>query len=422
MARPPKMPSGLEKRAGAYYSNFRAAGRRIRKRLSTDFRTACELLTELRARADRGDFGLLDNDCKWSELRAEFLQWARQSVRRPGEYEADLKRFEKFMQMQSVRQMSQAVVLAYREWRLGQSIVVHSRKANAAPLARTVSPRSVNREVGTLNNMLNKGVEWGRIGSNPLAGLKPLRHDKPVKQRRSLNVEEIDRLFANSPAYLLPAWRTFACTGLRLKELADLRFSDIDVERQTLTVRAEVAKSKKAREIPLDDALLAMLVELKGRAGERQPVAGKTEAETVDQAARFSRDHVFVTTANTPHRSGLLKLFYGACKRAGIDDAGSGGSVDLHSLRVSFTTLALENGASPKAVQAILGHATLGMTMNVYAKATERAKRDAITALPFATSSAPAHIVSVHSGRKVAASNFESSQHNGSQRLALAGG
>ncbi len=422
MGRQPKLPTGLEKRGDAFYSNFRAAGRRVRKRLSTDFRTACELLTDLRSRADRGDFNIVDNDCPWSELRGEFMRWARQSVRRPGEYDADLKRFEKFLAVQSVRQVSQAVVLSYREWRLAQSIVVHSRKKNAAPLARKVSPRSVNREVGTLNNMLNKGVEWGRIGSNPLAGLKPLRHDKLVKQRRSLTVEEIGRLFDNSPAYLLPVWRTFACTGLRLCELADLRFSDVDFERQTLTVRPELAKSKKERDIPLDDALLAMLAELKGSAGERQPVAGKTAAETIDQAERFSRDHVFVTTANTPHRAGLLKLFYAACNRAGIDDARSGGSVDIHSLRVSFTTLALENGASPKAIQAILGHSTLGMTMNVYAKATERAKREAITALPFATSKAPEHIISVQSGRNVAATNSNATQRDSPKRLMLMGG
>jgi len=275
--------------------------------------------------------------------------------------------------------------MSYRQWRLGQSIVVSGRKPDTPPLARKVSPRTLNREVGTLSNMLNKGVQWGRIGSNPLAGLKPLRHDKPVKQRRSLTVDEITRLFEHSPDYLRPVWRMFACTGLRLRELADLRFSDTDFDRRTVSVRAEVAKSKKAREIPLDNTLLAVLVELRDKAGDRQPGFGYSAAEKADRAAPFSRDHVFVTTANTPHRNNLLRLFYAAFRRAGIEDAGSCGAVDLHSLRVSFATLALENGASPKAVQAILGHATLGMTMNVYAKGTEQAKWDAITALPFAS-------------------------------------
>jgi integrase len=153
-----------------------------------------------------------------------------------------------------------------------------------------------------------------------------------------------------------------------------------------------------------------MLIELRDTAGDRQPDPGHSPAEKAARAARFSRDHVFVTTANTPYRGGLLRLFYAVCRRAGIEDAGSCGAVDLHSLRVSFATLALENGASPKAVQAILGHATLGMTMNVYAKATERAKRDAITALPFASTSTPDHLISVQNVRKVFASKKQSAQ------------
>jgi integrase len=67
----------------------------------------------------------------------------------------------------------------------------------------------------------------------------------------------------------------------------------------------------------------------------------------------------------------------------------------IHSLRVSFTTLALEGGANPKAVQAILGHSTLALTMGIYARATDRAKREAIGALPFAKVSAPEHVIAV---------------------------
>jgi integrase len=91
----------------------------------------------------------------------------------------------------------------------------------------------------------------------------------------------------------------------------------------------------------------------------------------------------------------LLRKFYGTCKRAVIADGKRGGAVDLHSLRVTFTTLSLEGGASPKAVQTILGHATLDMTMRVYAKATDRSMRDAINALPFARASVPNHVLAI---------------------------
>jgi len=258
--------------------------------------------------------------------------------------------------------------------------------------------------VGTICNLLNHGVDWKRIDHNPIASVKPLPQGDPAKQRRSLTLEEVEALFEHSPERLKPVWRLFMVTGVRKEELVDLRFDDIDWDRQTMTVRGSVAKSKKSREIPLDDTAMSMLIELRKAAADRKPIAGPTAQQTEQQRRNFSRDHVFVSRANTPMRNNLLRAFYVVARRAGIEGAEPHGSVDIHSLRVSFTTLALGNGASPKAVQAILGHSTLAMTMNVYAKATERSKRAASGAIPFAKASGPDHVLSVsdHSGYKSA--------------------
>ena len=53
----------MTKRDDTYFAAFRAGGRRIHRRLSSDFKTAGELLNELKARADRGHYGMVDNDC-----------------------------------------------------------------------------------------------------------------------------------------------------------------------------------------------------------------------------------------------------------------------------------------------------------------------------------------------------------------------
>jgi integrase len=394
MPRERKLPPGLWKRGRVYYARFRANGRLVRKRLSTDFCAACELLNELRARADKADFGLVDNDYPYEELKAKFIRWARQSVRNPHEYEADLKRFEQFSMLRNVRQIDQDHVMAYRAWRLAQTV-------GGRPGGRAISPRTVNREVNTLTNMLNKGVKWKKIGSNSLVGLKPLPHDERVKNRRALTLDEVQAVFDHSPPHLRPVWRMFMCTGIRHSELVELRFSNIDFQRRIITIPASRAKNHKAREIPLDDTMLETLVELRGQARHRNPIAGTTAEATARQAAGLSKDHVFVTLANTPLRSNLLRRFYKVCEKAGVDDACRGGAVDIHSLRVTFTTLSLEHGANPRAVQGILGHSTLAMTMGVYAKATERSKRAAVDALPFASATAPDHILAVHDAHTV---------------------
>jgi integrase len=370
------------KRGDTYYSNFRVGGRLVRKRLSTDFEAAAEVLNELRARADRADFNLVDNDYSWDELKAEFIRYKRQTSRNPAEYEADLQQFEKYCKVKSVRQITHQYVVGFRDKRLSDE-------------TKCVCPRTINKQVGVLRHMLNKGVEWGRIGSNPIKGIKPLKHDTPTKQRRALAAEEFQAIFDTSPDYLRPIWRMFASTGIRKDELVDLQFDDVDWEAKSIVIQAGNSKNHKAREIPLDDETFATLERLRHEAHDRQPMPGKTARMTEQQAANFSADHVFVTQVNTPWRNNLLIRFYAVCKRAGITDAVRGGAIDIHSLRVSFTTLALEGGANPKAVQAILGHSTLALTMGVYAKATDRAKRAAIGALPFAKMSAPEHVIAI---------------------------
>ena len=391
MARKRKLPQGLWKRGKVYYARFSSGDRLVRKKLSSDYTVACQLLNELKSRADRADFGILDLDYPWADLKASFLHWARQSVRNHREYASDLSQFEKFSHVQNVSEVTAERIDAYRNWRLDQG----------------VTARTVNKQVGTINNMLNKGVDRFKvIAHNPIAVVSPLPHDQKSKQRRSLTLEEVESLFHHSPDYLRPVWRLFMVTGIRKEELVDLRFDDIDWDRQTMTVRASVAKSKRSREIPLDDAMMAVLIKLKEQAADREPMVGRSRIQ-VAQRANFTRDHVFVTQANTPLCNNLLDRFYSTCKRAGIEGAEKWGSVDIHSLRVTFTTLSLEHGASPKAVQSILGHSTLALTMGIYAKATERAKRDAISALPFASDSTPKHAIPMQRAATKTTTSFE---------------
>ncbi len=402
MPRQRKLPCGMWQRGDVYYARFRANGREVRERLSTDYRVACQMLNDLRARADKADFGMIDNDYPWAKLRDEFIAWAKQSVRDWEQYARDLRRFESFAPLGAVRDIDEQRIYGYRKWRLDAG----------------KSPRTVNREVGTINNLLNRGVAWKRIAENAIVGIKPLAHDKPAKRRRSLSVEEVERLFAVSPPELLPIWRLFMCSGMRKNELVNLRFSDIDFERKVATVRAESSKSRKAREIPLDENSLEILTELREQSRQRKPMKGRTEAESEQVAQQFSKDHVFVTKFNTPRRNNLLRTFYAICRKAGIEDAHRRGSVDIHSLRVTFTTLALENGAPPKAVQAILGHSTLALTMGVYAKATDRAKRAAVSALPFAAAGLPDHVVSLQNAHRMRTSSNSTPQPIGIKELA----
>ena len=57
--------------------------------------------------------------------------------------------------------------------------------------------------------------------------------------------------------------------------------------------------------------------------------------------------------------------------------------MDVHSLRRTFATDLIVNGADPKTVQELLGHKTLAMTMKLYAKVRPQNKRQAVARLSY---------------------------------------
>jgi integrase len=178
---------------------------------------------------------------------------------------------------------------------------------------------------------------------------------------------------------------------MRKSELANLRFSDIDWQSGELVIRGEHAKNSRERRIPIETGLWDILKRQAADAPSRQPGSGSRPEITQRVQERFTKEHVFVTTENTPltHGSGLYHAFIRCCELAGIptktyDSLGCVSEhVDVHSLRRTFATNALVNGADPKSVQEILGHRTLDMTMRIYAKIKAEPKRRAIAKLSY---------------------------------------
>src|SRR5262245_31513166 len=252
--------------------------------------------------------------------------------------------------------------------------------------------------------MLNWGVSPARLfATNPIAGLTPIPHHRP-KEGRPLSDDEVRRLLDASPPHWRNVWYAFLVTGLRKGELAGLRFSSefLDWEAGEIIVPDWLAKNGVRRRIPMDGELSKIIKQLEAGRLERLPGKGRGRVNTAQVRARFTRDRVFVTTENTPldHKGNLWRTFVACLKRAGIqrqtfgNDGGLVEHVDLHSLRRTFATSLIVNGADPKTVQELLGHKTLAMTMKVYAKVRAQTKRQALGRLSYAAGATPPdHVV-----------------------------
>jgi integrase len=232
--------------------------------------------------------------------------------------------------------------------------------------------------------MLRWGVSPAKlIGPNPPQGVKALPHLRP-RDGRALDPGEVAAPLKASRPHWRDVWYAYLVTGMRLNELSRLTFDDIDREARELIVRAHKAKGRRERRIPIDDGLWDILKRQEASRAARKPSDRTAFGRPL--AEHFSDRHVFVTRQATPlGHTTVRKALLACCRRADVpvltfDAEGQPlEHVDVHSLRRTFATELIVNGADPKSVQELLGHRTL--TMKLCAKVRPQNKRQAVAKL-----------------------------------------
>ncbi len=219
-----------------------------------------------------------------------------------------------------------------------------------------LAKKTVNNHFTVLRRMLVIAKKRGLIDSVP--EVEWLRAPKP----------EFDFLTFEEAARLVEAadgeWKCMVLlaqrAGLRQGELLALRWEDVDLVAGRLLIRQSVTrgvvtepKSGKGREVPLsEDARKA----LKAQRHLRGPLVFCTD------------DGRMLGKHECKHP------IWRACKRAGLRRIG------WHVLRHTFASHLVMRGVSVKAVQELLGHATLDMTMR-YAHLSPNVPREAVKLL-----------------------------------------
>lgn len=214
----------------------------------------------------------------------------------------------------------------------------------------TRAPETVGKELRRFKAAFKRGIAWGELDTNPVANVKAPRGVRSVAVR-FYTVSHVGKLAETRRG---PLWRFLACTGLRRSEAVKVVQSrDVVADGARTVIRVESepdesgkgrTKSGKWREIPLNAAAEASLIELPDRIA-------------------------------AVHPDTLGDWFAEDAKAAGV-----GGT--LHRLRHTFCAHLVMAGVPLRRVQLLAGHADY-KTTEMYAHLAPEGGQGAVDKLTF---------------------------------------
>jgi integrase/recombinase XerC len=228
------------------------------------------------------------------------------------------------------------------------------------------SAATMARKIATLRSFYKWADRKALAAANPMTLIRTPRQGKRLP--KAISIEQIEKLLAAPDDNDVLGRRdramleTLYSTGLRVSELIGLELEDLDIAGEALHVRG---KGKKERIVPL---------------GSHAINAINRYAELVKNDPRFaqcwSQDRKLRPLFINKHggrlssRSVRRKLDK-YLKQVGLDP-----TISPHTLRHSFATHLLDNGADLRSVQELLGHQSLSTTQ-VYTHLTAQRMQDA---------------------------------------------
>jgi integrase/recombinase XerD len=228
-------------------------------------------------------------------------------------------------------------------------------RAYTAELGRRgYAPATHGRKLSALRGLTRYLVEREVLAADPAAGLPGPRRRRRLPH--ALRPAEVERFLAairgDEPLKLRDRalFELIYGCGLRSQEAVDLPLDELDLAHAEVRVRG---KGGRERMLPVGEHAAAALDEYlrRGRgclAGARRSgVAAGTRAAAT----------VFLSRSGRPLlTSDIRRLVVEYCRAAGLEDASP------HMLRHAYATHMLEGGADLRAIQELLGHASVATT------------------------------------------------------------
>lgn len=196
-----------------------------------------------------------------------------------------------------------------------------------------------------INSFYNYLVSINIIKSSPTQTIKLPKLDKKLPE--FLTIDEVDKILNLNPVKVIDyrnkaMLETIYATGMRVSELVNLKINNIDFDECIIRV---YGKGKKERIVPMNNSCINSL---KNYLNDYRGYLLKAK----------DSEYVFINNMGTKiSRQSFFKILKKICEENGIKK-----HVSPHTLRHSFATHLLNNGADIRVIQELLGHSNLTTT------------------------------------------------------------
>lgn len=217
---------------------------------------------------------------------------------------------------------------------------------------RNIGSRRYNNYLVFYRLLFNWMIAHLYVKTNPFEGIKK-KQEAPKKRVMDINYKTRLRikkyLLSHHPRYYLMVLFAYHCL-LRPKEIVEIRIGDIDLKKQTITVRAEVSKNKQERVAAIPDVMIEFV---KNSIKDLQIARHKWYL--------FSNDD-FKPGNKRANRRDLNRYWEGMRTKLKLDKY-----LQFYSLRDAGIIQMLKDGRDPKEVMEQADHSSIAVT-NVYVK------------------------------------------------------
>jgi integrase/recombinase XerD len=209
-----------------------------------------------------------------------------------------------------------------------------------------ISARSRARKLSSLRHFFRFLQREGQVQKNPVEQLDSPKLDRTLPH--VLSLEDVDRLLAAPDAMTVLGQRDdtmlemLYATGLRVSELVGLAPLQVDLRRGVLRVRGKGSKER--------------LVPMVAKAVEKLAIYLNQTRPTLLKDPK-TRELFLNRSGQGLSRQGFWKILKGYARQVGLPT-----DLSPHTLRHSFATHLLWNGADLRALQLLLGHADISTT------------------------------------------------------------